>query len=122
MNNTITLCGTEFDIERYVKPDNQGNLETVPPGTTGATPIVNIPMMSDYKWQKRSLEDRLKHPDKYHVREVIKFGDYNVGREGGLLTLLTYMQFLLDLNPEDIVIEPIDSNQINALARELLKK
>lgn len=64
----------------------------------------------------------LKHPDKYHVREVIKFGDYNVGREGGLLTLPTYMQFLLDLNPEDIVIEPIDSNQINALARELLKK
>ena len=64
----------------------------------------------------------LKHPDKYHVREVIKFGDYNVGREGGLLTLPTYMQFLLDLNPEDIVIEPIDSNEINALARELLKK
>ncbi|MGM9845433.1 MAG: ATP-binding protein [Muribaculaceae bacterium] len=64
----------------------------------------------------------LKHPDKYHVREVIKFGDYNVGREGGLLTLPTYMQFLLDLSPEDIVIEPIDTNEINALARELLKK
>ncbi len=72
MNNTITLCDTEFNIERYVKPDNQGNFETVPPDTTGATPIVNIPMMSDYKWQKRCLEDRLKHPDKYENTEDVK--------------------------------------------------
>ena len=31
---------------------------------------------------RRGLGLRVKHPDKYHVKHVIKFGDYNVGREG----------------------------------------
>ena len=45
--------------------------------------------------------------------------DYN---EGDLLTLPTYMQFLLDLEPEEIVLEPIDTDSINSLAREILGK
>jgi len=72
--------------------------------------------------QAKSSKTVLAHPEKYHVKHIIKFGDYNVGREGQLLTLPTYMQFLLDLEPEEIVLEPIDTDSINSLAREILGK
>jgi len=32
------------------------------------------------------------------------------------------MQFLLDLEPEEIVLEPIDTDALNSLAREILDK
>ena len=70
----------------------------------------------------KSLSTALKHPDKYHVYHAIKFGDYNVGREGPLLTLPNYMQFILDLEPEEIILEPVDTDEINRLAKELLEK
>jgi len=72
--------------------------------------------------QAKSISTVRKHPEKYGVKHFIKFGDYNVGREGDLLTLPTYMQFLLDLEPEEIVLEPIDADSINSLAREILSK
>lgn len=62
------------------------------------------------------------NPEKYGVKHFIKFGDYNVGRDGNLLTLPTYMQFLLDLTPEKIVLEPIDMDELTRLAREALAK
>ena len=71
--------------------------------------------------QAKSISTVRKHPEKYGVKHFIKFGDYNVGREGQLLTLPTYMQFLLDLEPEEIVLEPIDADSINSLAREILE-
>ena len=37
----------------------------------------------------------LKHPEKYHVNQCIKLGNYNVGRSGKILTLPLYMGFLL---------------------------
>ena len=43
----------------------------------------------------KSLKTVLKHPEKYHVFHALKFGDYNVGREGALLTIPFYMAFLL---------------------------
>jgi len=70
----------------------------------------------------KSAKTVLNHPEKYHVSQIIKFGDYNVGREGQLLTLPSYMQFLLDLQPEEIVLEPIDVNGINQFATEFLKQ
>ena len=70
----------------------------------------------------KSLSTALKHPDKYHVYHAIKFGDFNIGREGPLLALPNYMQFLLDLKPEEIVLEPIDVDDVNAIAREMLNK
>ena len=69
----------------------------------------------------KSLSTALRHPDKYHVYHAIKFGDYNIGREGSLLTLPNYMQFLLDLEPEEIILEPVDTDEINRLAKELLE-
>ena len=72
--------------------------------------------------QAKSISTVRKHPEKYGVKHFIKFGDYNVGREGDLLTLPTYMQFLLDLEPEEIILEPIDTDAINSLAREIVGK
>lgn len=43
----------------------------------------------------KSLSTLLKHPEKYHVYHALKVGDYNVGRDGALLTLPLYMGFLL---------------------------
>lgn len=44
----------------------------------------------------KSTATILKHPEKYHVTQAIKLGDYNVGRTGQLLTLPLYMAFLLN--------------------------
>lgn len=43
----------------------------------------------------KSMRTLLNHPEKYHVYNAIKLGDYNVGRDGSLLTLPFYMAFLL---------------------------
>lgn len=71
--------------------------------------------------QAKSAKTVLNHPEKYGVKQIIKFGDYNVGRDGQLLTLPNYMQFLLDLSPEEIVLKPIDTDAVNTLAKEILK-
>ena len=70
--------------------------------------------------QAKSVKTVLAHPEKYHVKHIIKFGDYNIGRDGQLLTLPNYMQFLLDLEPEDIVLETIDVDALNSLAKEIV--
>ena len=43
----------------------------------------------------KSMKTVLAHPEKYHVYKAIKLGDYNVGREGNVLTLPLYLGFLL---------------------------
>lgn len=43
----------------------------------------------------KSLQTVLKHPEHYHINSAIKVGDYNVGRNGPLLTIPFYMAFLL---------------------------
>ena len=43
----------------------------------------------------KSTKTILHHPEKYHVYHAIKLGDYNVGRNGQILTLPLYMAFLL---------------------------
>ena len=69
----------------------------------------------------KSLSTALKHPEKYHVYHAVKFGDFNIGREGPLLTLPNYMQFLLDLEPEEIILEPVDTDGLNRLAKNYWK-
>lgn len=39
----------------------------------------------------KSVKTILKHPEKYHVYNALKFGDYNVGRDEHILTLPLYM-------------------------------
>lgn len=43
----------------------------------------------------KSLKTLLSHPEKYHVDQALKFGDYNVGRDGMVLTLPFYMGFVI---------------------------
>lgn len=43
----------------------------------------------------KSTKTILRHPEKYHVRQAIKLGDYNVGRNEQILALPLYMAFLL---------------------------
>ena len=43
----------------------------------------------------KSMRTVLTHPEKYHIHHAIKIGDYNVGRDGALLTIPFYMAFLL---------------------------
>ena len=43
----------------------------------------------------KSTKTILSRPDRYHVDRAIKLGDYNVGRSGAILTLPSYMAFLL---------------------------
>lgn len=44
----------------------------------------------------KSAKTILKHSEKYHVNMAIKLGDYNVGKEGQVLTLPLYLGFLLE--------------------------
>ena len=43
----------------------------------------------------KSLKTVLKNFEKYHVEQAVKLGDYNVGRNGAVLTLPLYMGFML---------------------------
>ncbi len=43
----------------------------------------------------KSAKTILNHPEKYHVEQVLKIGNYNVGRNGAVLTIPHYMAFLL---------------------------
>lgn len=43
----------------------------------------------------KSVKTVLKHPEKYHVSQAIKLGNYNIGYDGAILTLPHYMAFLL---------------------------
>ena len=72
--------------------------------------------------QAKSISTIRKHPEKYGIKHFIKFGDYNIGRDGDLLTLPTYMQFLLDLEPEEVILETIDTDELTRMAREFLNQ
>lgn len=56
-----------------------------------ATPV-EVKATSGYA---KSLKTILNHPDKYHINQGIKLGDYNIGRNDKILTLPLYMAFLL---------------------------
>lgn len=44
----------------------------------------------------KSVKTILNHPEKYHVNKAIKFGNYNVGNTGSVLTLPLYMLMFMD--------------------------
>lgn len=63
----------------------------------------------------KSAKTVLAHPEKYHVYSQIKFGNYNVGRTGQILTLPWYMAFLLNSQSEDMKVPEIDIKALNEL-------
>lgn len=64
----------------------------------------------------KSLRTVLKNKDVYHVNNAIKLGNYNVGREGEILTIPLYMGFLVVDKMSDIIIPDVD---IDSLMKEL---
>ena len=55
---TMEVCGRNYPVIGYVEDE-----------TLGTVPLLDIPMMSDYNWQLRPLQSRLKNPELY--REVL---------------------------------------------------
>jgi len=56
----------------------------------------------------KSMATVLKNKDIYHIRHAIKLGQYNVGRDGNVLTIPLYMGFLVDDKLADVIIPDVD--------------
>lgn len=56
----------------------------------------------------KSLNTVLRNNDVYHVDNALKFGNYNVGRSNGVLSLPLYMGFLLEPDLTDTAIPKVD--------------
>lgn len=61
----------------------------------GECTIVEVKAVTGNTKSSRTI---LRHPEKYHVKQMIKLGDYNVGKSEQMLTLPLYMAFLLTEN------------------------
>ena len=56
----------------------------------------------------KSMTTVLKNKNIYHVKNAIKLGQYNVGREGNILTIPLYMGFLIEDKLADVIIPNVD--------------
>ena len=56
----------------------------------------------------KSLTTVLKNSNVYHVCNAIKLGQYNVGREGEILTIPLYMGFLIEDVLANVIIPDVD--------------
>lgn len=71
----------------------------------------------------KSLLSALKNKPVYHLNQGIKYGDYNVGRDGAILTVPSYMGFLLEFEGvDDIGLPILDIEEVNHLASEMLSE
>ena len=62
----------------------------------------------------KSMATVLKNKDIYHIKNAIKLGQYNVGREGEVLTIPLYMGFLIKDKLANDIIPDIDLSALNA--------
>lgn len=60
----------------------------------------------------KSMTTVIKNKDVYHIKNAIKLGQYNVGREGDILTIPLYMGFLVKDKLTDIIIPNIDLSSL----------
>lgn len=61
------IAGKEYPIIGYAALRN-GDGEVI----QDAIPVLDIPQVSDYKWQLDCLNDRLEHPEKYAAFEDVE--------------------------------------------------
>ena len=61
----------------------------------------------------KSITTVLKNKDVYHVKNAIKLGQYNVGRDGDILTIPLYMGFLVNDKLADVIIPDVDVSALN---------
>lgn len=62
----------------------------------------------------KSMSTVLKNKNVYHVKSAIKLGQYNVGREGDVLTIPLYMGFLIKDELANPLIPDIDIGSLTA--------
>ena len=61
----------------------------------------------------KSLKTALKNKNVYHLNNAIKLGQYNVGREGEILTIPLYMGFLIKDKLTEVIVPDIDLSMLN---------
>jgi len=66
----------------------------------------------------KSVTTVLKNKDVYHVNNAIKLGQYNVGRQGEVLTIPLYMGFLIKDKISDSIIPDIDLSLLTTYIAE----
>ena len=64
-------------------------------------------------WKRSEDRKFLKNKDVYHVKNAIKLGQYNVGRDGDILTIPLYMGFLVNDKLADVIIPDVDVSALN---------
>ena len=64
------------------------------------------------KGKAKSLSTVMKNKNIYHINNAIKLGKYNVGREGGILTIPLYMGFLVVDKLPDVIIPDVDFDSL----------
>ena len=70
----------------------------------------------------KSMKNAIDNKPVYHLNQGIKFGDYNVGRDGAILTVPSYMGFFLEFEGvEDIDLPVLDIDEVNRLGKEMLR-
>lgn len=65
--------------------------------------------------KSKSMTTVLKNKDVYHVNNAIKLGQYNVGRNGEVLTIPLYMGFLVDDKISDVIIPEVDLSSLSTV-------
>lgn len=61
----------------------------------------------------KSVNTVLKNRNVYHIASAIKLGQYNVGREGNILTIPLYMGFLIEDKLANAIIPDVDLGLLN---------
>ena len=70
----------------------------------------------------KSMKNALENKPVYHLNRGIKYGDYNVGRDGAILTVPSYMGFMLEFEGvEDIDLPVLDIDEVNRIGIEMMK-
>ena len=63
----------------------------------------------------KSLATVLKNKNVYHVNNAIKLGQYNVGRDGEILTIPLYMGFLIEDKLANAIIPDVDLSSLTTI-------
>lgn len=68
----------------------------------------------------KSMKIALENKPVYHLNRGMKLGDYNVGRDGAILKVPSYMGFFLEFDGvEDIDLPVLNIDEVNRLASEM---
>lgn len=63
-HETYSIGGREYKVKEYIKMKTET-------GEQFFVPELDIPMVSDYKWQLNCLKSRLEHPEYYETTENV---------------------------------------------------